>query len=50
MNSKYLLSMEIKLEILIQIIKIYSEDIRMELDMEKCAVLIIKKGKEKQQK
>ena len=37
-NEKYL-------EILIQAVKIYSEDIGMEFDIEKCAMLIMKSGK-----
>ena len=39
------------LEILIQTIKIYNQDIGMDFDIEKCAMLIMKSvGKEKQQK
>ena len=38
------------LETIIQIIRIYSQDIEMEFWIEKSAMFIIKKGKEKQWK
>ena len=41
---------ENKMETLIQMIRIYSQDIRMELGIEKCAILIMKYGKKKEQK
>ena len=37
---------EKELEILVQTIRIYSQDIGMEFGIEKCAMLVIKKGEE----
>ena len=34
-----------ELKTLIQVVRIYSDDIGMEFDVEKCAMLIIKNGK-----
>ena len=37
-----------ELETVIQTVRIYIQDIGMEFGIEKCAILIVKKGKEKQ--
>ena len=43
--SNYLQKMKKKMEILIHALRIYSQDIGMEFDIEKCAMLVMKSGK-----
>ena len=44
-NSKLFTEKEKELDALIQIIRIYSQDMRMEFGLEKCSMLIMKSGK-----
>ena len=44
-DSKLFAKNEKELETLIQTVRIYSQDIGMELDFEKCAILVMKSGK-----
>ena len=45
MTSNYLQKIKKELETLIHAVRIYSQDIRMEFDIEKCAMILIKSGK-----
>ena len=45
MTSSYLQKVKKEMETLLQAIGIYIQDIGMELSIEKCAMLIMKKGK-----
>ena len=45
MTSKYLQKNEKKLETLIHAVRIYSQGIGMEFNIEKCAMLVMKSGK-----
>ena len=46
MTSNYLQKTKKELETLIHTVKIYSQDIRMEFGIEKCAMLVMKSGKQ----
>ena len=46
MISNYLQKNEKELETLIHIVRIYSQDIGMEFGIEKCALLVMKSGKQ----
>ena len=44
-NTKLFAKNEKELETLIHAVRIYSQDIKMEFDIEKCAMLVMKSGK-----
>ena len=49
MTSNYLQKMKKRLETLIHTIRMYSQDIGMEFGIEKCALLVMKSGKQHRQ-